>query len=94
MAQLLESGIAQDLKSAYDKAIRMHDDIWEKEQAAKQAASQQATQAAQAKQVAQAKAAAVSPRTTTPGAGTVSSAKGIRAAVEASVEAHSGGGRV
>ena len=94
MAQLLESGAAQDLKSAYDKAIRLHDDIWEAEQKAKQAAAQKADQEARAKQVAQAKAAAVSPRTATPGAEAVKTTKGIRSAVEAAVEAHTGGGRV
>ncbi len=95
MAQLLESGAAQDLKSAYDKAIRLHDDIWEADQATKQAATLKATQAAQAKQVAQAKAAAVSPRTTTPGAETPKATKGIRAAIESAVDAHSAeGGRV
>ncbi len=95
MAQLLEANLASDLKSAYDKAIRMHDDIWQAEQAKTQAASQKTVQVAQARQVAQAKAAAVSPRTATPGAGVVQAAKGIRAAVESAVEAHaSDGGRV
>jgi hypothetical protein len=95
MAQLLEAGIAQDLKSAYDKAIRMHDDIWQQEQEAKQAAAQNAVQIAQAKQVTKAKAAAVSPRTTTPGSvGAAQTTKGIRAALEASFDAHAGGGRV
>ena len=94
MAQLLESGAAQDLKSAYDKSIRLHDDIWEAEQKAKQAAAQKAAQDAQAKQVAQAKAAAVSPRTATPGAEAVKTTKGVRSAVEAAVESHMVGGRV
>ena len=94
MAQLLEANLAQDLKSAYDKAIRMHDDIWQSEQAAKQAAAQNTVQIAQAKQVSKAKAAAVSPKTATPGAGTPQTTKGIRAALESAVEAHSEGGRV
>lgn len=51
MAVLLESGRAEDLKGAYDKAIRLHDDIWQ--------AHQQATAAADAKKAAEAKKAAV-----------------------------------
>ena len=94
MAQLLESGVAQDLKSAYDKAIRLHDDIWDKEQAAKQAAAQKASQEAQARQVAQAKAAAVSTKTATPAGEIAKTTKGIRQAVEAAVDAHAAGGRV
>ena len=94
MAQLLESGAAEDLKSAYDKAIRLHDDIWEAEQKAKQATAQKAQQEAQARQVAQAKAAAVSPRTATPGAESAKTTKGVRAAVEAALEARAGDGRV
>lgn len=94
MAQLLESGAAQDLKTAYDKAIRLHDDIWNAEQAAKQAAAQKATQTAQAAQVAKAKAAAVSTRTATPSGGAAQTTKGIRAAIESAIEAHAEGGRV
>lgn len=94
MAQLLESGAAQDLKSAYDKAIRLDDNIWEAEQTAKQAAAQQAAQTAQTKQVTKAKGAAVSPKTSTPGAGAAQTTKGIRAAVESAVEAHAESGRV
>jgi hypothetical protein len=92
MAQLLDAGIAKDLKGAYDKAIRMHDDIWAKEQEAKQAAAKNTVQVAQAAQVAKAKAAAVSPRTTTPGVGTPAGApKGIRSSIEAAVESREAG---
>src|SRR3990167_3775340 len=94
MAQLLDANLAQDLKSAYDKALRMHDDIWQAETTAKQAASDNAAKEAQARQVAKAKAAAVSTSTTTPGAETAKTTKGIRSAVEAAVEAHAEGGRV
>jgi hypothetical protein len=67
MAQLLESGLAQDLDTAYTKAVRMVDDVWQQEQerqAQAQAAAQQ--QASKAAAVAKAKATAVSPRSTTP----------------------------
>ena len=95
MALFLESGKAQDLKSAYEKAIRLHDDIWQAEQDAKHAASQKAAQEAQQRQVNKAKATAVSPRTATPGVVTAKTPTGIRAAVESAVEAHSSeGGRV
>lgn len=94
MDGLLRAGLAKDLESAYDKAIRMHDDIWQAEQAAKQAAAQKAQQEAQAKQVAKAKAAAISPKTATPGAEGAKATKGIRASVEAAIDAHSQPGRV
>ena len=94
MAQLLEANIAHDLADAYPKAIRMHDDIWQAEQAAKTAAAQKLSQEAQAKQVAKAKAAVASPRTATPSDEAHPKAKGIRASLEAAVDAHSEGGRV
>lgn len=66
MAQLLQSGVASDLQSAHDKAIRLHDDIWQQLQqealqakAAEEAKQRQAT-------VAKAKATAVSPRSISP----------------------------
>ena len=64
MAQLLESGLAPDLKTAYAKAIRMDDEVW----TAEQTRQSQATIAAQTQTqaVAKAKAKAVSPRSATP----------------------------
>ena len=96
MAQLLDANLASDLKSAYDKAIRMHDDIWTKEQEAKQLTAQSNVQKAQAAQVAKAKAAAISPKTGTPSSGVqATSAKGIRAALENAVDSiNAEGGRV
>lgn len=96
MALLLESGKAQNLKDAYAISLRLHDDIWEAEQKAKQAAAQKAQQEQQVRQVAKAKATATSPRTATPSetAGGQTQPKGIRSAVEQAVAAHSGGGRV
>jgi hypothetical protein len=41
MAGLLQAGMAADLESAYSKAIRMHDDIWDAEQHRKAQASEQ-----------------------------------------------------
>ena len=64
MAQLLELGKAQDLETAYKKAVRMNDDVWELEQERLLNSAKQ--QASKAQQVAKAKAAAVSPKSVTP----------------------------
>jgi hypothetical protein len=64
MAQLLELGKAQDLETAYKKAVRMNDDVWELEQDRLLKDAKQS--AIKAQQVAKAKAAAVSPKSTTP----------------------------
>ena len=64
MAQLLENGLANDLETAYAKAVRLNDEVWQTEQ---NRLLQQATnQATQAQRLAKAKAAAVSPRSVTP----------------------------
>ena len=64
MAQILELGKAQNLETAYVKAVRMNDEVWaiEQEKLLKQANQQ----ASKAQQVAKAKAAAVSPKSVTP----------------------------
>ena len=64
MAQLLELGKAQDLKTAYKLAVRMNDEAWALEQ--EKLISNAKQQATKANQVAKAKAAAVSPRSVTP----------------------------
>jgi hypothetical protein len=64
MAQLLELGKAQDLETAYKKAVRMNDDVWALEQDRLLKEARHTTIKAQ--QVAKAKAAAVSPKSTTP----------------------------
>jgi hypothetical protein len=64
MAQLLELGKAQDLETAYKKAVRMNDDVWALEQDRLLKEARNTTIKAQ--QVAKAKAAAVSPKSTTP----------------------------
>jgi len=73
MAGLLQSGMAQNLQDAYDKAVRLNDDVFTRLQAETQRQTQ-----AQA-HVAKAKAAAVSLKSSTPGGPTVSSGpKGLR----------------
>jgi hypothetical protein len=64
MAQLLERGLAQDLESAYAKAVRMNDEAYKLEQ--DRLLKSVSTQASKAQQVAKAKATAVSPRSATP----------------------------
>jgi len=64
MAQLLELGKAQDLETAYKKAVRMNDDVWAIEQERLLKSAKQT--AVKAQQVAKAKAAAVSPKSVTP----------------------------
>jgi hypothetical protein len=64
MAQLLELGKAQDLETAYAKAVRMNDEAWKFEQ--EKLLKQATTQASKASQVARAKATAVSPKSVTP----------------------------
>jgi hypothetical protein len=92
MAQLLERGLAQDLESAYAKAVRMNDEAFKLEQ--EKLLRSAGTQASKAQQVAKAKATAVSPRSVTP-SGQVKStdAKDRRSLLMASL-ADAEGGRV
>jgi hypothetical protein len=64
MAQLLERGLAQDLKTAYEKAVRMNDDVFKLEQ--ERLLNQAKKEASKAQQVAKAKSVAVSPKSVTP----------------------------
>ena len=90
MAGLLQNGMAHDLQSAYDKAIRLNDDVVQRV-SAEQA---QKSEAAQREKVAQAKAKVLSPKSTTPTASTGSggkSASSAREAIMQAMEAHSSG---
>ena len=60
MGQLLQSGVASDLPTAYEKAIRLHDDIWQEAQQAKTADVDKAAR------MASKKVAASSPRSASP----------------------------
>lgn len=62
MAKLLQSGYASGLQEAYDKAIRLNDQTWQRQQA-EQA---KAAQAEQARVIAEKKAKAVSTRSASP----------------------------
>lgn len=86
MAQILESGFAQDIPTAYTKAIRMQDDVWEAEQL------RLTQQSSRAGAVVKAKAAAVSPRSATPsGQVATSGAKDRRSQLEESFDSAVGG---
>lgn len=90
MAGLLQSGMADDLQSAYDKAIRLNDDVFQKVNA-EQA---QKSEAAQREKVAQAKAKVLSPKSTTPTASATNggkSASSIRDAIMSSMDQHASG---
>lgn len=64
MAQLLENGLAHDLETAYAKAVRLNDEVWNVEQdRLLQSANQKSSNQ---QRVAKAKATAVSPRSVTP----------------------------
>ena len=62
MAGLLQSGVASDLKSAYEKAIRLHDDIFQQEQASQVSHVKEEL----VQKASQARAKAVSPRSAAP----------------------------
>ena len=86
MAQLLESGLAQDLPTAYAKAEWMVDEVRELKQ------QQAATVTNQHAAVAKAKARAVSPKSSTPsGSVTTGATKDRRAALEDAMESITGG---
>lgn len=91
MAGLLQSNVASDLQSAYDKAVRLHDDIWQQEQSrlAQEAATKKSQQARET--ASSARARAVSPRSATPSPAPVkTSGKGIRDDIEAAFDEHVG----
>lgn len=91
MALLLEAGKATDLKSAYNMALRLHDDLFEAEQEAKKKADDTARQEAQRKAVAAAKGSAVSVRSATPASAGAAPKKGIRAQLEEAYDQHVAG---
>ncbi len=93
MAGLLQSGVADTLQAAYDKAIRLHDDIWQKQQEEAQQAKARAEAEAQQRKVTEKKALAVSPRSSSPtgNMGTGNGKKGLRETLSEQLEAAMGG---
>jgi len=82
MIQLLQSGVAETLEDAYDKAIRLNEDLFNRVQSARQAevAAKQAQEKNRAAKAA--RAAAVSVRGSTPGTNTAPKAHSRRALLE------------
>ena len=66
MIGLLRSGAAQDLASAYSKAIRLNDDIWQAEQDRKHREAEAERQRQQAEAAAKARSKVISVRSATP----------------------------
>ena len=90
MAGLLQNGMAHDLQSAYEKAIRLNDDVFQRVQSEQSAKSEMA----QREKVAQAKAKVLSPKSTTPTASASNggkSASSAREAIMQAMEQHSSG---
>ena len=78
MIQLLNSGVAQDLDDAYQKAIRLDNDLFTKHQQTSQGAADAAKREASNKAAKAARAAAVSVKSSTPGAATSTKAQDRR----------------
>ena len=91
MALLLDAGKAQDLKSAYSMALRLHDDLFAAEQAAKGKADEAARLEASRKVVAAAKGSAVSVKSASPANADSAPKKGIRSQLEDAYDQHVGG---
>lgn len=94
MAGLLQTGRAPDLESAYQKALRLDDDLWNAAQQQQTEAAERQRQQQEAERVAKARASAVSPKGATPIGTTTGGNKGLRATLEEQVSAVLGGGRV
>jgi len=78
MIQLLNSGVAKDLDDAYQKAIRLDNDLFTKHQQASQGQADAAKREASNKAAKAARAAAVSVKSSTPGAATSTKAQDRR----------------
>lgn len=88
MADLLDSGMARSLEDAYDKALRLNDDVWRKAQAGQSGLEAKKQAAERSAAAARAKASAVSPRSSSPTGSANGSARdnSIRSLLESSVE--------
>ena len=98
MAQLLETGFATSMEDAYNKALRLDDDMFQKFQAERQQDSESERRRKAQETAARARSAAVSPRSSTPtGTATTASTQGgdLRSILEASTNSVlAGGGRI
>lgn len=94
MAGLLQSGMADNLQSAYDKALRLNDELWSAEQQRLTTANAEKQRQDAATRVANARSKTVSVRSDTPGTMGGEGRKGLRANLEDVAESVLGGGRV
>lgn len=86
MSQLLEAGLANDLQSAYNKAIRMNDEAW----GAEQDRLSQASNQVQVEAAKKAKTLAFSSKSSSPtGTAKGGTGKGLREQISASLDAFS-----
>ena len=83
MIKMLNSGFAESLQDAYDKAIRLDPDLFDKVQQAQQAAQSQHRMIEANKAAKAARSAAVSVRSSTPGTNTAPKAQDRRSLLEA-----------
>jgi hypothetical protein len=86
MIQLLQSGVAETLEDAYEKAIRLDSELFDKVQSARQAEAVQRQAQVKDRAAKAARAAAVSVRGSTPGTNTAPKAHSRRALLEESFE--------
>ena len=87
MIKMLNSGFAESLQDAYDKAIRLDPDLFDKVQQAKQAFQTQHRMIEANKAAKAARSAAVSVRSSTPGTNTAPKAQDRRSLLEESLNA-------
>lgn len=96
MAQLLESGLADDLPSAYEAALKLprHSEIWQEVQEQDRARTEEERRRAEAERVSKAKGKALSVRSSTPTAQSEEKPRDRRSQIAESLDAVMGAGRV
>ena len=93
MAGLLQAGLAQDLKSAYDSALRMpaHSELFEAMQQQQREQDEKRKAEEQRKAVEAARRNQVSPKTATPASSVPKATKGLRSTLESAYDEHVSG---
>lgn len=95
MAQLLETGVAKDLDTAYTKAVRLNDEAWNAEQLRQTAATATSQASNKAAAAAKARQASGSVRSGASAASArVAPSNDIRESLESAFEQHGSAGRV
>ena len=85
MSELMKAGLAQNLEEAYQKALRLDENLFSAQQASSQAAAEAARRAAADKAAKAARAAAVSTRTSSPGGASATKATDRRSLLAAQI---------